>query len=311
MSNELKVSIGEDGIPFIQLGQEQLRLDLEDLDDEYKKIAESELRETPENVQEAVEKLRELIRAEENLSIPLDDETFLYKFLRPCKFYAESAFVRMKNFYKFKLKHEKMCSNLLPSNEQNVFKQGIITFMPKRDRFKRRIMIIQSGYKWKPKQCSLEEIFKAVMLALEAAMYEPRTQVTGAVVILDMEGLSLSHVYQFSPQFAKMVLDWVQECVPLRLKGVHIINQPFIFNMLYAIFKPFLREKLRNRVYFHGKQRAQLVEYIGPESVPAAIGGKLEIPEIPGLVLYDILCEYEEEYKACNEIGYMNCISVK
>lgn len=44
----------------------------------------------------------------------------------------------------------------------------------------------------------------------EAAMLEPKTQVSGAVLILDVEGLNLQHVLQFSPALAKILLDWVQ-----------------------------------------------------------------------------------------------------
>lgn len=48
------------------------------------------------------------------------------------------------------------------------------------------------------------------MMIIEVAMAEPRTQVAGAQVIFDMDGLSMNHVYQFGPSFARILLEWVQ-----------------------------------------------------------------------------------------------------
>ncbi|KPJ20889.1 Alpha-tocopherol transfer protein-like [Papilio machaon] len=67
-----------------------------------------------------------------------------------------------------------------------------------------------STERWQHRLVPLSEVFRGVQLALESAMSEPRTQINGVIVILDMKGLSFSQVMQFTPSFAKMVVDWIQ-----------------------------------------------------------------------------------------------------
>ena len=288
----------------MQMGAYQLRFESEEFGEEYEEKARLELRETPEVVKESVAKLREILKGDSELDVPYEEEKFLLTFLRPCHFYPESAYQRMQNFFKFKVKYPKYCAGLIPSREKNVFEQGILTVFPTRDHLGRRVLLIEAGKKWKPKQCTLDEIFKGVMLVLEAAISEPRTQVTGVQVILDMDGLSLSHVWQFTPGFAKAVVEWVQDCIPVRLKAVHIINQPYVFNMVFAIFKPLLNAKLRNRIHFHGTDRQSLLRHVDAKCLSKAYGGEVEIPEFPGGLLCDLLANYDAHYEMRNQNGY-------
>lgn len=135
-------------------------------------------------------------------------------------------------------------------------------------------------------------------------MLEPETQVNGAVVIFDMDGLSLQQTWQFTPQFAKRIVDWLQDCVPMRVKAIHIINQPKIFNVVFALFKPFLREKLRSRIIFHGTDRPSLHKHISPKCLPPCYGGTSEIPRVNGDQWYDLLLKCDQEYYAINSYGY-------
>lgn len=135
-------------------------------------------------------------------------------------------------------------------------------------------------------------------------MLEPETQVCGAVVIFDMDGLSLNQVWQFTPAFARRIVDFLQESMPLRLKGLHVINQPKIFNMVFAMFKPFLKEKLRNRIYFHGSDQSSFHKHISPECLPTHYGGTLSIPRVRGDQWYELLMQCDKEYEAINSFGY-------
>jgi len=67
--------------------------------------------------------------------------------------------------------------DLKPTSERNLFDQDIMSVLPKRDKFGRRILLIESGAKWNTSKCKVDEIFRGCALFLEAAMAEPKTQV--------------------------------------------------------------------------------------------------------------------------------------
>lgn len=93
--------------------------------------------------------------------------------------------------------------------------------------------------------------------------------------------------------------------MPIRIKAVHIVNQPYIFNMLFAIFKPFMREKLRSRIHFHGTDRRSLLSHIDARATRKRHGGDLSEPEIPGQTLWHMLQHYEEDFKGICSYMYL------
>lgn len=150
----------------------------------------------------------------------------------------------------------------------------------------------------------MDEVFKGNVLFAEAACLEPETQVNGVVVIFDMNGLSLTQTWQFTPAFAKRIVDWLQDAVPLRVKAIHIVNQPKIFNVVFALFKPFLREKLKNRIHFHATDRESLHKHMSPSCLPPCYGGTVDIPRVTGKEWYQLLIKVDPEYEAINKLGY-------
>lgn len=80
------------------------------------------------------------------------------------------------------------------------------------------------------------------------AQLEKSTQICGVIVIYDFEGLGMKQVTNISPSGTKRLLTFIQKAMPLRLKEVHIVKQPFIFKIIYALMKPLLDQKMRSRV---------------------------------------------------------------
>jgi hypothetical protein len=281
----------------------KIRLEIEDPSEEVKTIAEKELRETPERVKEATKALRELLRAEKTLYFRDDDE-FLIKFLRPTKFYPESALELMKRVAEFKKKNAAILDNLMPADEENsLLENTVVNALADRDQNGRRILVTHSGEVWDPSRVSADQIFRIFYLIHLAALQEPQSQICGVVVIMDFSGLGMKQVKGLSPAFSLRLLTFIQEAMPLRLKEVHIVNQPFLFNVVWQMFKPFVKDKLKKRLFFHGTEMQSLHKHIDPACLPENYGGKLPKVNYSSVDWYPVLRTLDNEYKEWNTFG--------
>lgn len=279
--------------PKIMFGKHQLNIEIGNVDEFFIRKAKDELRETPEIIVESCMELRRLIAGEPHLKVP-NEEEFLQVFLRPCKYYPKSAFSLMKRYFRFRQNYPHIYADLLPSKEKTALCANLVYPLPFRAKDGSRVVVVEGGKRWNPKEVSLNAFFKGLIIMLYIAMGEANTQIAGAQIILDVEGLSLSHVTYLTPSFAKMLVDFVQKCLPLRLKSIHVVKQSFFFNMAFAIFKPFLEEKIRKRIHFHGTNWDNLTAFIDKKALLKRHGGELEMPDGPfGTKLWEsiVLCE--------------------
>ncbi|KAF2887462.1 hypothetical protein ILUMI_18711 [Ignelater luminosus] len=274
------------------------------LDDETKALAEKELRETPEVVKQAIEELRELLKNDQSIHFA-DDEDFLMIFLRPCKFYAKSAYELMKRIANFREKHKALLADLLPEGEKEAFtKHNVVNVLKDRDHKGRRVMIVNCGGSWDTSKVSSDNVFRMFYLIHEAAMLEPESQVRGVVVLMDFEGLGMKQVMALNPSFSMRLLTFIQDAMPLRLKEVHIVKQPFIFNMVWKIFKPFVKEKLHSRLFFHGnKMKESLHKHLAPSHLPKNYGGELPEIDYSGADWYPAIENHIDHIKKMNSCG--------
>jgi retinaldehyde-binding protein 1 len=81
------------------------------------------------------------------------------------------------------------------------------------------------------------------------AQLEKSSQINGVVVIMDFEAMSMKQVKALTPAYTKRLLTFIQDAMPVRLREVHFVKQPFVFNMVWTLFKPFVKDKLKKRVW--------------------------------------------------------------
>lgn len=280
------------------------KLERGELNEETKALAERELRETPERVAESVERLRELLRENKDLHYR-DDEEFLLIFLRPTKFYPESALALMRRIAEFRKSNAQLLDGLLPIHEEVSFmKHDVVNVLKGRDSHGRRVLVVNVGGSWDPRQVNADQLFRLFYLIHLAAMLEPESQVRGVVVLMDFEGLGMRQVMGFTPAFSMRLLSFIQDAMPLRMKEVHFVKQPMIFNAVWNMFKPFIREKLKKRIFFHGNKMSSLHKYLAPSHLPSNYGGELPAIDYSGANWYPVISEVVSHIEKWNTYGF-------
>lgn len=271
---------------------------------ETEKLSEVELRETPEIKEAAIKELRELLHQATDLHYKDTDE-FLTIILRPCHFYPKSAIEKLRSIAEFRKENTALVRGLMPEMEKKSFTDyEVVNVLKNCDQLGRRVLIVNCGKLWDPSNVTSDSLFRMFYLIHIAAQLEPETQIRGVVVIMDFEGLGMAQVKALSPSFSKRLLTFIQDAMPLRLKAVHMVKQPFLFKLVWSLFKPFIREKLNNRMHFHGSDMKSLHKFMDPAILPANYGGEKPKIDYTGKDWYPAIELHEDYVQEWGEFGF-------
>lgn len=73
--------------------------------------------------------------------------------------------------------------------------------------------------------------------------------------------------------------------------------------MIYQIFKPFLNERMRERVFIHGNDMESLHKHIDKNRLPKKYGG--DMPEFPYTDWLKSLAKNEKVMDELRQLGYV------
>lgn len=279
----------------------QPREDPEDLPKDLEMMVEKQVHERPGILKENIRALRELIKQEENLNARTDD-LFLAAFLRGRKHDVEKALRCVKNFYEFGFTYPDMYSISYPSENPEVLDQNHVGSLPGTDRKGRKICAIIPS-RLQPSEIPLVQSFMMGRSILELMLMDLRLQVMGTCIIFDMGNLSLvQQARLITPTLCWHLAMCVQDKIPMRLKAVHVVNQPSYFTAIHSIFKRLLKKKLRKRIFLHGTNYKSLHEHIAPEELPEEWGGTRK--PFSATLTKTLLLLNEDRFKEWADKGY-------
>ncbi|XP_078665274.1 alpha-tocopherol transfer protein-like isoform X1 [Branchiostoma floridae x Branchiostoma belcheri] len=241
------------------------------LSPELQKKAETELNEKSAWRDRDIQALRDMINARPDINSRTDDG-FLLRFLRARKFDYDRAFKLLENYYQARANTPEIFEKFLPSAITHVLDKAIVTVLPGRDKEGRKLVVFRPG-KWDPAAWPIYDNARTLIMSLEKIIEDEETQVNGLMMIMEVSGLTANHAYHIGPRYASTMTNIIQEAFPARIKGMHFVNESPIFDGIFAVLRPFMKEKLKQRIRMHGTVFETLHEHTGTEILPTELGG--------------------------------------
>eukprot|EP00003_Mantamonas_plastica_P018867 TRINITY_DN3077_c0_g1_i7.p1 TRINITY_DN3077_c0_g1~~TRINITY_DN3077_c0_g1_i7.p1 ORF type:complete len:353 (-),score=125.96 TRINITY_DN3077_c0_g1_i7:125-1183(-) len=225
------------------------------------------------------------------------DEQFLLRFVRKGKMNVDKAETNLLHFIGFENKmgwwdiDEVVCIEWL--------KKLNLHLMPTSDDHGRALNIVQIDdldaiMELLDAESTLP-MMKASWWLFNRLLKHPAMQVSGLCVVEDLDTYSLALMKKTSTDEMQMSMEMFDNCLPIRLGGTIIMNQPWYFTVIWAIAKQFMSEKMKSRVSLLKDDYDALHELVPKEFLPEAFKGTAEAFDMRGLLDRMLILVKEEK----------------
>nr|WOJ45602.1 alpha tocopherol transfer protein [Cynoglossus semilaevis] len=199
---------------------------------------------------------------------------FLIRFLRARDFDVEQSLKLVLNYQRWRKDSPEISGCLSPSSVLGLLASSYHTVLPRRDHAGSRVLVYRIG-QWNPKDWSAFQVFRVSLMTSELISMETQTQRRGLKVIFDLSGWSLGHALQINPSLGRKISSVLSDSFPLKVRGIHLVNEPIFFRPVFAMIRPFLPEKIKQRIHMHGADfHDTLSDFFSPDVLPPEYGGE-------------------------------------
>jgi len=94
------------------------------------------------------------------------------------------------------------------------------------------------------------------------------------LTIMDMKDEAMKFMFGDTKRFVQMTTHIAQDYYPEILGQMFVVNAPFSFKALWAMFKSFVDEKTRKKITIEGSSyKKKLLAVVEPDNLPSSFGG--------------------------------------
>jgi len=256
---------------------------LRKLTPELEEKARKELREDPVARHKAIEDLKAAFAEKcPHLKLEREDDLFIIRFLRSRKFDPANSLELLRNYHQYQLDHPQYAKYFLAPSYENakvLTDLKLIGVLPHRAKNGSAVLYLKVG-NLEPSKIKQEQLQNGMAYYTNKLLDDEASQIAGITFLEDLNGFSLMNVMKMDQGNSETNQQdqyyFLQHCMPMRFKGIHAVHQPFYISVFMAIVKPFMKQKLRERIFFHGSDTNELSHSFNLDHVPVEVGGKLE-----------------------------------
>lgn len=226
--------------------------------------------------QRALDGLKEAVDSSLNLALRdksrCQDDCFLRRFLYARKHDVQQSFELLVRYHQHRREHPELWASA-DGGVLRALADGLPGVLAQRDRRGRRVLLMFAS-NWTPHACPLLAVFRALLLTLERTLADVQNQANGYVIIVDWTEFTFKQSCSLQAKILKMMIDCLQDCMPVRFKSIHFIGQPWYVETALAVIKPYLKAKTRERIVLHGNNLSTLHDSLPLDILPAELGGE-------------------------------------
>ncbi|XP_012252557.1 alpha-tocopherol transfer protein-like [Athalia rosae] len=230
----------------------------------------------PELTDEILEDLKKWTNAKGITDVPVEQ---LALFSHSCYFDREATLRCMSVYYRMRATVPEFFSNRDPKMEylQHSLRALQFTALPVPDPNGYRIIFHRLA-DTRPNQYMFNDGIKLLGMTTDASLYSEGCS-PGYIFLFDMRGVKLGHLTRLSISSIRKFFEYLQEGLPVRLKGIHVLNAVWFMDKILSLVRPFMKRELFDMLHLYSGDISEVYERIPQKCLPQDFGGDLDTLE--------------------------------